>query len=708
MPRFGKDHNSSAPTTKAKIAAESAKRDAAAVGVSGPAWLRIILPLAVMGITFFVFLPALQNGFVNWDDDQILLENEHFRGLGGPQLHWMWTTYWMGHYQPLTWLSFAVDYKLWGLDENNAFGFHLTSVILHSLNAGLFCLLARRLISMAVATKEKAAGIATGAAAGLAAMLFAIHPLRVESVVWATDRGDLLVVVFLLPCLLAYLKYVAGSRGSWGWYVVSIACLLLSLLCKAWAMTLPVVLLILDWYPLGRFRRTSAANRGGAVSRLLIEKLPFIVLAGWAANYAARAKASSQLMMATLAEHGWLARIAQAFYGVVFYLWKTLWPTRLSPIDEFPLGMRPFETRFLFAAALVVAITATVVLGRRRWPAGLTLWGCYIVVLSPVLGLAQAGPQFVADRYSYVACMTWALLAGAGLLRMVRSCEGRPRRNIAFAAASVAALGVLAILGTLTRQQTRVWRDSETLWRHTLAVAPDSYCGHSNLAGTLAKKGDLAAAELHNRAALAINPDGVVALTNFGGLLSNSRRYEEALPYLERARLRNPRHEGTAMNLAIALQRLGRYEEAVSLYREQLAADAPLSQQAGILTSLGGALGGLGRLSEAADCLRKAAALAPKEDLPLYGLGLVLLEMGDVDGSLRSFEAAARAAEDAIQADPKALARTHLVDELVQAGELYMAQGDAAAARQRFQRALQLAPGHEGAREALSRIDASK
>ena len=659
-----------------------------------------------MGLTFVVFLPALSNGFLNWDDDQVLLENEHFRGLGWQQIRWMWTTYWMGHYQPLTWLSFAVDYRIWGLDERGAFGFHLTNVLLHSLNAGLFYLLARRVLKMALPSMSAGADAATRSAAALAAMLFAVHPLRVESVTWATDRGDLLLVLFLLPCLLAYLAYAAGPRRRWGWYTASIVFLLLSLLCKGWAMTLPVVLLVLDWYPLGRFRRTSTLAGRGRVSWLLLEKMPFVLLAAWAAYHAARAKMASRFMVATLAEHGWPARIAQACYGVVFYLWKTLWPTRLAPIDEFPLRMSPFEPRFLIAAAIVIAITAVLLLGRRRWPAGLGLWACYIVILSPVLGLAQAGPQIVADRYSYVACMTWAVLVGAGFLLLLQSREGQPRGRVAPISASVAALAVLVILGILTRQQTRIWRDSETLWRHTLAVAPDSYYGQSNMAGTLSRKGDLAGAEMHNRAALAINPDGVVALTNLGGLLSNSGRYAEALPYLQRARAGNPHQESTTMNLAIALQRLGRYEEAIALYRELLTGAASPSQQAGILTNLGSALGIVGRIPEAAECLRRAAALAPTDDLPLYGLGLVLRQTGDAEGSLRAFEAAAQLARDIVKNDPKAPAQSRLVEELVESGELYMARGDLAAALVRFQEAVLFDSNHAVARRDLLQCEA--
>jgi protein O-mannosyl-transferase len=715
MARSGKNRNSQASASGTAIAAGQshaergnalpAKQQPAAQGITGPAWLRLILPLAVVGITFLVFMPALHGGFLNWDDDQVLLQNDHFRGLGRPQLQWMAGAYWIGHYHPLTWLSFAIDYELWGLDENTAFGFHLTSVILHALNAGLFYLLARRLLAMVIPVTKGQTDAATCVAAALAALLFAIHPLRVESVAWVTERRDVLSVFFLLPCLLAYLKYATAPRRRWGWYAASIVLLLLSLLCKAWAMTLPAVLLTLDWYPLGRFRRQSPSAGRPRVLPLLIEKLPFVALATWAAYHAAQAQSSSLYTMKTLAEYGWLHRIAQGFYGIAFYLWKTLLPTRLVPIYEIPVKLNPLEGRFLVAAGLVVAITVVVLAMRRRWPAGLALWASYVVIVSPVLGLAQSGPQLVADRYSYVACMTWAILVAAGLLRLIRFSTTAPHGIAVLTSASIATAGVLATFGVLTWRQTCVWRDSETLWRYTLAVTPDSYIPHTNLAIALDRQGDAAAAQRHYQAALAVKPDGPEALTGLGGLLSDSGHPAEARPFLQRGLTLNPRQPTGRMNLAITLQRLGRYQEAVGLYREQLAADASSSRQAKLYTGLGGALGSLGKLPEAADCFRKAAALAPKDDLPPYNLGLALRQMGDAEGALQSFEAAVRLGQDIVLADPKALARTRLVESLLCAGESYAAKGDITAARERFRQALQLDPGHARARENLNRIE---
>ena len=718
MARSGMNRNSRSSESRRAIAAErshagrgdspSADHAAAAQAITGPAWLRILLPLGVMAIAFLVFLPALHNEFLTWDDDQVLLQNDHFRGLGRPQLEWMAGAYWIGHYHPLTWLSFALDYELWGLGAKGAFGFHLTNIMLHALNAGLFYLLARRLLALALPGARGPTDAATGWAAALAALLFAVHPLRVESVAWVTERRDVLSVFFLLPCLLAYLRYATRARGRWRWYTASIVLLLLSLLCKAWGMTLPAVLLILDWYPLGRFRCESPAAGRGRTLPPLLDKLPFVALAAWAAYHAAQAQSSSLYTMKTLAEYGWLQRIAQGFYGLAFYLWKTILPTRLGPIYEIPVRLNPFEARFIIAAALVLAITVVLLALRRRWPAGWALWACYVVIVSPVLGLTQAGPQLVADRYSYVACLTGALLVGAGWLRLVRYAATAPRGAAVRASAALAAVGVLATFGTLTWRQIGVWRDSETLWRYALVLAPDSYIAHTNMAIALSKQSHAAAVEQHYQAALAIQPDGPEGLVGFGGLLSDTGRCAEALPFLQRGLALKSQDAIGRMNLAITLQRLGRYEEAVGLYREQLAADVSSARRAKLYTGLGGALGSLGRMPEAADCFREAAMLAPQDDLPPYNLGLALRTMGNLDEALASFEAAIRLGQDTVLADPTALSRTHLVEALVCAGEAYAAQGDFAKAGARFRQALQLDPDHARARENLNRMETLK
>src|SRR6266850_2866730 len=235
-----------------------------------------LIPGLVALITFVVFSPALRNGFVNWDDFETIVENQNFRGFTWSHLRWMFTTFHLGHYQPLSWLTFSLDYLLWGVEP---FGYHLTNILLHSANALLFYFVTRRLLAIAAPISN---AVVLHLAAGFSALIFAIHPLRVESVAWATERRDVLSGFFLLLTVLSYLKAVGPemSRTGWGrWIAVSAVLYVLSLLSKASGMTLPLVLVVLDVYPLRRLGGGVGKWFGGGVRRVWLEKLPFFIAA---------------------------------------------------------------------------------------------------------------------------------------------------------------------------------------------------------------------------------------------------------------------------------------------------------------------------------------------------------------------------------------------------------------------------------------------
>ena len=423
------------------------------------------------------FLPVLQNAFVAWDDDLNLTENPRYRGLLLAQLRWMFTTFLGGHYQPLSWVTLGLDYTLWGM---NPTGYHLTNLVLHAANAVLLYLCIRRLLGPVSGD----AGIEGAAVAG--ALFFAIHPLRVESVAWASERRDVLAGFFYLLTVLAYLRAVAtGGPARRRWLALSLGCFVLSLLSKAWGVTLPVVLLLLDAYPLGRLAEP------GARARVLLEKLPYAVLALGGAVLAFLAQ-EPVAAMRTLAEHGPLQRAAQAAYGLCFYLWKTVVPLGLSPIYLLELELDPAASRYVLSGVAVAAITVAAVLLRRRWPWLLVAWGAYVITVSPVLGFVQTGPQIAADRYTYLACLPWAVLFAAGIQRL------RPL--------TVAAAGVLAVLGVLTFRQTQIWRDSRTLWEYVLRVDPANYIAYTNRGYTRDWAGDHDGAMADYTAAIRIHP----------------------------------------------------------------------------------------------------------------------------------------------------------------------------------------------------------
>ncbi|HKA32671.1 MAG TPA: hypothetical protein VKH64_05635, partial [Candidatus Binatia bacterium] len=275
--------------------------------------LRAAIPVLLAVATAAVFVPVLHNGFVNWDDDATVAENLAFRQPGGPALRWMFTTFYLGHYQPLSWLSFTLDYFVWGL---NPAGYHLTSMILHAVNAALFYLLCVRLLRLAKPEWDRRT-FEVGAA--LAALLFALHPLRVESVAWATERRDVLSGTFFFLTMLAYLKAVtaAESNAYVKWLGAALGAYMLSLLSKATAMTLPVALIAIDFFPLRRIDGNGIGRR-----RVWLEKLSFLILGAAAAVVAGFAQHASGAMD-TFTKHTPAQRLAQASFAVWYYIEKT-------------------------------------------------------------------------------------------------------------------------------------------------------------------------------------------------------------------------------------------------------------------------------------------------------------------------------------------------------------------------------------------------
>jgi tetratricopeptide (TPR) repeat protein len=645
------------------------------------AWLRIA-PILIAGATFAVFLPALENHFVDWDDYGFVVDNPHFRGFGAEQLKWMFTAYLLGHYQPLTWVSYAIDYQIWGVES--ATGYHLTNNILHALNAVLFYFLALRLLKLALQVPPKGESNSLYLSAALAALLFGVHPLRVESVAWVTERRDVLSVAFLLPCVLFYIRYALGKSRRWLWYAASLTFLVLSLLSKAWGITLPFMLLVLDAYPLRRFQRdVRSAGAPPAVVRLIAEKLPFFLVAACFAVWAAGAQAAGQLTMKSLADHSILQRMAQAAYGLVFYIRKTLLPLGLSPLYEIPPKMNPLALRFVLCGVIALGGVAVLFLLRKRWPAGLTLLACYVLPLAPVLGFVQSGQQLVADRYSYIACMALAVLAGAAWYRAVQLL--RPRWAGSTAALAFAALVPLSVLGALTWRQNAVWHDTDSLWQHAVSVDSTNRLANYNLGVEFAKRkeGERAAALFEH--VIALDPKYACAYGSLGHLRQQEGKPLEAIALLQKSLdiiWNQPKVQGW---LGAALQEVGRTEEAIPHFKE--AGRMEPDQSAGRRWR-GMALAAQGRLEEALPEFRAALEHDPKDVGARYDFGLALAKLG-------RFQEAAEQFEGCVQRDP-----THYESQNGLALALEML-GQRERAIEEYQAALRLRPE---AREPLMRL----
>src|SRR5205809_5973 len=395
------------------------------------------------------------------------------------------------------------------------------AALLPAANAVVFFSLVRRILTLArpsAAERDHALVVS----AGFAALVFAIHPLRVESVAWVTERRDVLSGLFYLLTILEYLRACEPEkRGRW-WYWLSVVTFVCALLSKSMVVNLPVVLLILDVYPLRRL--------GGAIGwwseparRVYVEKIPFVLLAAAASAIAVMAQSSVHAAR-SLAQLSMPGRLAISAYGLSFYLWKMVVPVNLSPFYERGL-IDPWATPFLLSYGLVLAITAIVLALRRRVPGLLAAWLAY-VVLSPVLGIFQSGPQIAADRYTYLANLGWAILAGAAML----SCRHATRFLV-----RGCAVCVLVALGVLTWSQVQVWRDSKTLWTRVLAIDPQSPTAYMNRGSGLAREGKLAEAIEHYWQALNIRPSYADAHNNLGIALAQQGKLAEASTHYQQA-----------------------------------------------------------------------------------------------------------------------------------------------------------------------------
>jgi Tfp pilus assembly protein PilF len=524
------------------------------------------IPLAVALLSFIPFLPALKNQFVDWDDYENLISNPHYRGLGWSQIRWMFTTFHMGPYQPLSWMTLGLDYLIWGM---NPVGYHLTNLILHVANALFFYFICRRLLALALPTPSSQRDWQLDISAAFAALVFAIHPLRVESVAWATERRDVLSGFFFLATLDCYLRANSDSHadaGSRRWIHAALAVYVLSLLSKAITITLPAVLFILDIYPLRRLDWSPRQWFGSAGRRVLLEKSPFVIVA---VPFAIIALLGQQHVAAirSLASYDIGARLAQTFFGCSFYLWKTIVPVRLSPLYEIPPDFSPSDPSIVAGVSATILLTIAFYLVKNRWPAGLASWLYSIVVLAPVLGIVQTGPQLVADRYTYLSGLSWAVLSGGLLFSLLRAPVQRRSGALPALAVPVAAIAIMGTLALLSWKQTEVWRNTATLWGHVLALDPRSSIAHYNLARFLAKQGEHTEAISHYRQALSIRPEDADTHNNLGLLFAIRGEVQESLDEFQTALRIDPNYAKAYFNLGRVYARKGELEKAVQNYQ---------------------------------------------------------------------------------------------------------------------------------------------
>jgi len=514
---------------------------------------------AVAGAAFALFASTLGHGFVNWDDGVYVYANPLLHPLTLDRFAWIATHVYYYAYIPVTLWSHALDVALWGLDPQ---GHHLTNVLLHAANAALLLL-----VGVALLRSRRAEGSHTLVGLSIAALLFAVHPLRAESVSWISDRKDLLCAFFLLPSLLAYLEAARRkSRSGRVWYAVSLTLFTLAALSKPVAITFPIFLVLLDGIWLRRVRP-------------ILEKVPYLLVSSILVlvsfRQATNPKRPYALTHLTVPES-----ILVRFHALAFPLEKTLAPFGLSPI--YPrAGVAWLAASF----ALVLVITALCVwLYRQGHPAPALAWAAYVLFLLPNVAGLSSGMEPVADRYSYLPTAGIALLAG-GALTMVWRRGGAPR-----ALAATLALALVLALSWSARAQAARWKSSIRLWESVVAGSPprrDYEDAYVNLGAAYAEAGRPREARVALERAVKIDSENAGALYDLGVLQYEQGDKESAAESFRRATRVDPRDARAFYNLAIVLDELGHSEEAMAAMKEaaQLGdaeardALAPLSRQ---------------------------------------------------------------------------------------------------------------------------------
>jgi tetratricopeptide (TPR) repeat protein len=564
----------------------------------------VVLSLLLAVMTLIVFWPVTQCGFINYDDPEYFTSNQHvLSGLTSANFAWAFTTSHASNWHPLTWLSLMFDAKLFG---RNAIGPHLTNLLFHAANVTLLFLL---LLKLTAATWRSAA----------VAALFALHPLHVESVAWIAERKDVLSTFFALLALLSYARYAKENhRGNLRFALIFFA---LGLMSKPMLVTLPFIMLLLDWWPL---------QKAGNFRHLVIEKILFFLLGliSCVITFIVQKKSGAVAALIKLPLDG---RIENAFVSYARYLGKTFWPAPLAVPYPYP-GHWDLPL-VIYAATLVIGLSAISILFAHKFPFVFTGWFWFVGTLIPVIGLVQVGDAAMADRYTYFP------LIGIFIVFVWGGTEMCVSWRLPKPAVGVSAILVLFFAAAQTRSQIACWKSSEILFRHTLAVTENNYVAWNDLGTCLSGQGQLPEAMDCFQKSLEINPDNADAFYNMGNVLVRLGNVDGAINNYRRALELDPNHADILDNLGFALAQKRRFDEAVSCFEKalQLKPDS-----ADTHNNFAAVLFVEHRFDEAAQHYRKAIRLAPNDAQFFANLGDTLVRLGQPAEAAQNYQTALR------------------------------------------------------------------
>ena len=587
----------------------------------------IVLFIAVITVLFY--LPILNNGFVNWDDATAIIENYHIRSLNLSSFHWMLTTFHTGNWIPLTWLSLALDYAVGHLDPKI---YHMNNLILHTLNTLLVFFISFKILKLAAIADHRiknslnlfSAKISsewTGKipltlwAASLAALLFGLHPIHVESVAWATERKDLLCSLFFFASLLIYLDNVSSNKQKiWKW----VACWLLfalSLLSKPMAITLPFVFLLLDIWPLKRFNSN--------FSKILAEKVPFFILS----------LIFSVITIMAQDQAGAISdveklpidfRIMNAFHSLVFYAWKMILPINLVPF--YPIahqGQMAFSAANLLAFLIVSFISIICYYYRKQKPYLAVAVLYYFLTLAPVLGILQVGSQAAADRYSYIPSVSLFLIFSAFIVVIL----SHHRRVLASLSTAM-----ILILGLATVKQLAIWKDHISLWESVVKAYPNtSIVVHTNMANAYKQFGQFNEALREYDRALALRQPHAYIYDGKGMVLLDKGLADEAIREFQQAIALDSQYASPHRNLWFAYEKKGLHELALAEIQEALKINPEFVEA---YNNLGISYGRKAQFEDALEAFKIAHSFDPYNSTYLINLATTYQRNGQLDQAI--------------------------------------------------------------------------
>ena len=539
--------------------------------------------LALILVVLACYNPAAHNGFIKYlDDDLCITENSHVRaGLTWATVRWAFTTYEMSNWFPLTWLSHALDFQLFGLKPD---GHHFVNVLLHALNAVLLYLFLQR------STGFRGRSLAVAA-------FFSLHPINVESVAWAAELKTVLSMLFFLLALHGYLWYV--RRPSFLRYAAVAFSFALALLSKPQVITLPFLLILWDYWPLGRIgiaRESSAGQKHvhTSWSWLLLEKVPLFLLSAASALVTIKAQKVGGALRSA-ADYSFGLRLETALLSYVGYLGKAIWPSKLVPFYPHPTKLYPL---WQVSASLLLLILITALVVHAHEKRYLTVgWLWFLGTFVPMIGLVQVGAQGMADRYAYIP------LIGLFLIVSWLSADTAQTIHLRSRWIAIAAVPVLLVLGILTYRQVGYWHDTESVWRRTLALTEGNYVAHDTMGIMLFDRGQTEEAAAEFRASLRIRPDDLPATEGLG-------TYEQGR---------------------------GNLPGAIRLYEKVGTYAGNKNLRAAAYGNLGSAYRQLGELGQAKQYFEAALQLAPDQPLSMVGLGLIAQKNGDFPEAVRQY-----------------------------------------------------------------------